>query len=91
MGRQLMVGDQLTDVVPHVQEPCPSPVPPLPVPPHGGRVGGGLWLWALAERSLPGSCLQVQIPPLCMPACLSVWRRWHCSPEPMPSPLKIRF
>lgn len=70
-------GDQLTDVVPHVQEPCLFSAGELE---EGPGLGAG--------REISGSCLQVQIPPLCV--CVEA-RRWHSSPEPLPSPLKIRW
>ena len=70
----VMGGDQLTDVVPRVQEPCLFSAGELE---EGPGLGAG--------REISGSCLQVQIPPL----CVSVWRR--SSPEPLPSPLKIRW
>lgn len=53
-------GDQLTDVVPRVQEPCLFSAGELE---EGPGLGAG--------REISGSCLQVQIPPL----CVSVWRR----------------
>lgn len=52
--------DQLTDVVPRVQEPCLFSAGELE---EGPGLGAG--------REISGSCLQVQIPPL----CVSVWRR----------------
>lgn len=53
-------GDQLTDVVPRVQEPCLFSAGELE---EGPGLGAG--------RGISGSCLQVQIPPLRE----SVWRR----------------
>lgn len=74
------VGDQLTDVVPRVQEPCLFSAGELE---EGPGLGAG--------REISGSCLQVQIPPVCV--CVSVRRRGGgtAPPEPLPSPLKIRW
>lgn len=87
-------GDQLTDVVPRVQEPCLFSAGELE---EGPGLGAG--------REISGSCLQVQIPappptttltpplptpPFSVCVCAGA-RRWHSSPEPLPSPLKIRW
>lgn len=53
------VGDQLTDVVPRVQEPCLFSAGELE---EGPGLGAG--------REISGSCLQVQIPPVCVCVCL---------------------
>lgn len=55
------VGNQLTDVVPPVQEPCLFSAGELE---EGPGLGAG--------REISGSCLQVQIPPLRACVCVHV-------------------